>query len=473
MSERSRLVLQEVVPGLEAMTRQLPQGQALSVRGSNGKGNSAKVPWVRVFDPKQSPSPTAGWYVVLLFAADGSKVALSLNQGVTRLSSTETARNVALGKRLLAASTTREDTARDDRAVEDINLADPGLGAKYESGHLLGFQYEFGAVPDDNVIAGDLAWLLARLKVLPTVEDAAEVNELQALDSEEVQHPLETLCAAILWPEEKVLEIFEGLMDESPQIILSGPPGTGKTFVAQHLAAYLLDTPGEVKNNPYIEVVQFHPSYGYEDFVEGLRPSPAEQGLLEFRSVPGVIPRMADDMAKDGLPRVLIIDEMNRANLPRVFGELMYLLEYRDQDIRLMHRERFSLPKNLYIIGTMNTADRSAKSLDLALRRRFDFFEVPPDVDILRRYYGHDGNRNQLGESLFRGFEELNSQLTARLDRHHRVGHSYLMKSSLDAATLKRVWTHQLQPLVEDYFFDRPHLAEEFELTTFWPDVSD
>jgi 5-methylcytosine-specific restriction enzyme B len=107
---------------------------------------------------------------------------------------------------------------------------------------------------------------------------------------------------------------------------------------------------------------------------------------------------------EDGQPQVLIIDEINRANIARVFGELMYLLEYRDQQIDLMLHEEFKLPKNLYIIATMNTADKSTRVMDAALRRRFDFFQIEPDVEVLRKHYEVDGNLNSLGEELFSGF---------------------------------------------------------------------
>lgn len=462
MSRRRELIMDELVPAVLETVRAVDPGGSLSVSGSSGMGNPAKVPWVRVFDPAQSPTPTLGWYIVWLFAADGSSVALSLNQGVTRLSATEIAQRVTQGRRLLAARSEFELPM--SAPVEAIRLEDPGLGRKYERGHLTGFQYSVDRLPDEEMLVKDLTWLVEKLEVLPPLEELEEsAPETISVDD------LTALTSAILWTEDDVNAVFEGLMDESPQIVLTGPPGTGKTFVAQHLAAYLLGTPGEIENNPYIEIVQFHPSYGYEDFVEGLRPVPGESGGLEFRATPGVLVRLADEMAIDGHSRVLIIDEMNRANIPKVFGELMYLLEYRDQDIRLMHRESFSLPRNLYIIGTMNAADRSANSLDLALRRRFDFFDVSPSAEILRRYYATPGNDNALGESLFTGFEAMNESLTAQLDRHLAVGHSYFMKSSMTRADLKRRWDHQIWPLIEDYFFDRPSLTDEYEFDLFWP----
>src|SRR4029077_1405184 len=126
--------------------------------------------------------------------------------------------------------------------------------------------------------------------------------------------------------------------------------------------------------------VQFHPSYGYEEFVEGLRPVVAD-GAVSFQRVDGVILQMASVMASTEATHVLIIDELNRANIPRVFGELLYLLEYRGQAIDLQYSERFRLPSNLRIIATMNTADRSIRSIDVALRRRFEVFECPSDAD--------------------------------------------------------------------------------------------
>jgi 5-methylcytosine-specific restriction endonuclease McrBC GTP-binding regulatory subunit McrB len=213
------------------------------------------------------------------------------------------------------------------------------------------------------------------------------------------------------------------------------------------------------------QIVQFHPSYGYEEFVEGLRPV-VERGGIQFERVDGVIKKMVEGIAVSGEPRVLVIDEMNRANLPRVFGELMLLLEYRDEPIDLMYSPDFSLPPSLMIIGTMNTADRSIRSLDVALRRRFDVFEVPPDPSILAWYFKTHVNEIP---TLIEGFEQLNVDLAEQLDRHHLVGHSFFMEDPLTPQALRRVWERQIFPLLEEYFFDQPDLVSGFSLERYWP----
>lgn len=458
MTERRRLLMEVIVPAVRGA---VPETE-LRVAGSNGTGNNARVPWVRVFDPKQSPTPTSGWYVVLLFAADGSAASLSLNQGVTRSSQSEILRQVHLARNLLETQSWA-GTHPIEGATSTIDLRDSGgLGAKYEKGNVLAFTYDRHAVPDDEVIFENLEALLARLAVFPQLSDGST-----ATTQDPATLLLADVASRIFWDEDRVLEVVESLLDESPQIVLSGPPGTGKTFVAQHLAAFLLDMPGEVDNNPYIETVQFHPSYGYEEFVEGLRPVPADAGF-KFEAFPGVVLRMADEIAKDGLPRVLIIDEMNRANIPRVFGELMYLLEYRERDIQLLHRAKFSLPKGLYIVGTINTADRSVQSLDLALRRRFDFFDVPPDTRVLRKFFDQESHENALGEALFNGFDALNAQLLATLGPSYLVGHSYLMRGTITRQVLLKVWKRQLLPLLGDYFFDQPSALDDYSFERFW-----
>ena len=182
------------------------------------------------------------------------------------------------------------------------------------------------------------------------------------------------------------LEETKTLLDDKNQVIFQGPPGTGKTYVAQKLSEHLAGSKERVT------LVQFHPSYAYEDFVQGYRPTLKDgQAGFELRNGPltQIAKRAQDDPHGN---YYLIIDEINRGNIAKIFGELYFLLEYREQEINLQYSddEPFSLPGNLYIIGTMNTADRSIALVDLALRRRFYFVEFHPDKwpikGLLRRW---------------------------------------------------------------------------------------
>ena len=238
------------------------------------------------------------------------------------------------------------------------------------------------------------------------------------------------------------------LLEEKRQVIFYGPPGTGKTFVAQQLADYLTEVDGST-------LVQFHPSYAYEDFFEGFRPQESSDTAgVSFELVPGPLRRLADVAREDkARPYVLIIDEINRANLAKVFGELYFLLEYRDRSIALQYgaESDFSLPKNLFVIGTMNTADRSIAFVDAAMRRRFYFIPFFPRShpidDLLERWLlAHDMDR--LPASLLR---TLNDRID---DDDFAIGPSYFMTPRADSLEgLKRIWEHAILPLLEEHFF--------------------
>lgn len=270
------------------------------------------------------------------------------------------------------------------------------------------------------------------------------------------------LLRETLWPEADMRELVASLLTKG-QVILAGPPGTGKTWVAERVAEYV--TQGVA--GAY-RILQFHPSYGYEEFIEGLRPDAGAAGLT-FSRVDGAVLRMSNEIdAASDQKHVLILDEMNRANLPRVFGELMYLLEYRERAIDLLYSTDYSLPDDLLFIGSMNTADRSIRSLDIALRRRFDVFECLPSADILSRYYTDPKNKNSV-PGLIEGFVELNGRLEKLLDRHHTIGHSFFMRRQMTPDALRQTWRRQLGPLLEEYFFDQPDVAASLKFEDFWP----
>ena len=267
------------------------------------------------------------------------------------------------------------------------------------------------------------------------------------------------------------LEGIESLLKDKKQVIFQGPPGTGKTYVAQALAEHLAGSAERVT------LVQLHPSYAYEDFVQGFRPT-LRNGQPGFELRDGPLLRAAKRARDDqsGAKHFLVIDEINRGNLAKVLGELYFLLEYRDKKIRLQYHsdaeEDFSLPPNLYFIGTMNTADRSIALVDLALRRRFYFVEFHPDDEpvkgVLRRWIGE----NAPGMEWVADVVERANRLLQD-DRHAAIGPSYFMKDGLDETAVERIWKHSVLSYIEERLFGdddrirpvRPGRAEDEERT--------
>ena len=254
-------------------------------------------------------------------------------------------------------------------------------------------------------------------------------------------------------------------------------PGTGKTYVARELAEHLAESKERVT------LVQFHLSYAYEDFVQGFRPVQLNNGQAGFELRDGPLVKIAERAEDEqDVDHFLIIDEINRANLGKVLGELYFLLEYRDEKIRLQYSdEEFSLPENLYIIGTMNTADRSIALVDLALRRRFSFVEFDtgeePVKGLLRRWLNANGlsDMEWVADVVDRANEKLAGGRPE--DRHAAVGPSHFMRKdkegnpSLAPADAERIWKYDVLPYIEERLYGEHERLGEFDFHTLRREV--
>jgi len=269
------------------------------------------------------------------------------------------------------------------------------------------------------------------------------------------------------------------LLKDQNQIILQGPPGTGKTRLAKQMVNFIIN--GNIEPNidnmkDQVKLIQFHPSYSYEDFVRGIVAKPNKNGNgIMYESENKVLAKMAKDaknelgdeyynietsdkrkkeILKESKKYILIIDEINRANLSSVLGELIYALEYRDESVESMYEleengtksREITLPSNLYIIGTMNTADRSIGHIDYAIRRRFAFETILPnenEIDL------------QEGKDLFKKVEKLfsDNNLSPEFEKDRvMLGHSYFIAK--DSEELEKKLKYQILPLLKEYVSD-------------------
>jgi hypothetical protein len=282
---------------------------------------------------------------------------------------------------------------------------------------------------------------------VPPVSSIAELQALTGL-------PVETL------------EEARDLLEDTGQIILSGPPGTGKTWLARGLASLAAGNPARV------QVVQFHPSTAYEDFIEGLKPRLDATGNVTYAVMPGTFVRLCEAARRDPDHHyVLLVDEINRAPLSRVFGELLYALEYRGPQgaVELAVSggmgtapQPFYVPENVLVIGTMNSADRSIAMVDYALRRRFRFVELEPDAGILDRWLAAHGASAKARRLVLDLFGTVNRRLAESLDPDHRLGHSYFMLDPLNGTALDRLWRTAIRPLIAEYFVPPSGEIEEY-----------
>ena len=355
-------------------------------------------------------------------------------------------------------------------------------------------QLRFGRKEKGAVKGGPVGWLFLRkdgirvswsafagLDDLESTDLTSELVQLfEAADKDEGSWPAKLGPRAGrngYWPDDYDIE-DEPKSDKPPKnVIYYGPPGTGKTF---DLQALLKKDYTDAEYGERYEFVTFHQSYGYEEFVEGLRPvitkrgkkraadnetADASNGEVRYEIKPGAFLRLCDRARKNPSRQyAMVIDEINRGNISKIFGELITLVEVDKREgakypVSVMlpySAESFSVPSNVDVIGTMNTADRSLALVDTALRRRFEFIESMPKPSVLA---GTIVSHNGVGIDIEQLLIMLNKRIEALYDRDHTVGHAYFtrikdLKDEDRFSELKTVFRNKIIPLLEEYFFE-------------------
>lgn len=287
----------------------------------------------------------------------------------------------------------------------------------------------------------------------PQMAEEPEREYEDDLDFRGDDYSIDDFLAEVFVSEDEVENMLNQL-ERKKNIILQGPPGTGKTFIAKRLA--MLHQGNTSKER--IEIVQFHQSYAYDDFIQGYRPS--EEGF-ELRN--GVFYDFVMQASSDPNNQYyFIIDEINRGNLSKIFGELLMLIEAdkRGERIKLIYnKEPFRIPTNVFLIGTMNTADRSLAVVDYALRRRFAFIDVNPSFDErLEKFMALKGVSEKFARRITSKLNDLNTQIEndPTLGKGYCIGHSYFCSEMNDSEEnwFLDIIRYEIEPLLNEYWFD-------------------
>ena len=363
----------------------------------------------------------------------------------------------------------------------DIIFAKKGMHQVIGRG-VVGSDYEFDPQRDHYKNIRQVKWThkgewqhpgQAVMKTLTDITAYTDyVEKLNALFESEIEDDIEEPVELDLKPYDADMFLEEVYMDKNKydtlvalvekkkNVILQGAPGVGKTFAAKRLAYSIMG----VKDPSRVMMVQFHQSYSYEDFIMGFRPT--QEGGFELKHGAFYDFCKSAEVDSEDTPYFFIIDEINRGNLSKIFGELFMLIESdkRGIELKLLYAdEKFSVPKNVYIIGMMNTADRSLAMMDYALRRRFAFFDIDPGFNTkgFRQY--QERLQSEKFNKLIERVESLNADIASddSLGEGFCIGHSYFceLKETSDQ-TLSGIVEFELAPLLKEYWFDEPAKAK-------------
>ncbi|MGR9230035.1 MrcB family domain-containing protein [Rhizobium leguminosarum] len=474
--------LREAIDGIQTWlqscdpVRKRPE---INVVISVGKGNWTNTPWIALLDRRVTKTTQSGIYLVFLIAEDLSITYLTLNQGMTALVQSLGQKAAAHEMVRIAAdarSKVRQLGPSEFQLDNNIDLRSRSSASKnYEVGTIAHSDLPAGHVPDDRQMIDRLEWILNAYHHVTDIDEEQPSPDVTETDvaKEKMPAPPYSIDDAVadLFVSREHVEKTIGIWRRKMNLILQGAPGVGKSYLAKRLSYALIGA----RDDELIESVQFHQSYSYEDFIRGFRPD----GNGGFELHDGIFLRFIRSAeTKPASPHVMIIDEINRGNLSKIFGELMLLIEADKRSPEWATRLAYTLkgegrrfiPDNVYLIGMMNTADRSLSFVDYALRRRFAFSNVAPQFDAPRfaTFLSSKGVPEPIIDRVRSRMGELNSAIASdkvNLGPGFQIGHSFFTpyEPVEDAeAWYDDIIETEIAPLLEEYWFDNPERAEEW-----------
>lgn len=438
----------------------------LKVHFSIGQGNWSITPFLAILDRRNTTTTQRGTYVVFIFRANGEALDLKLGQGVHEVQQEFGRKTNEVLQQRAEAARALFPNLRGTQFEIDAGLSYERGNTRsqlYDASTIFAKHYLTDGIPNDELLTQDIDVLLQCLETYLNRAPQSQTSNIS-----EVSYSYDDALEDLFLSQEELRNFIE-TASRKKNIILQGPPGVGKTFVSRRLANLLM---GE-RDQSRLEFIQFHQSYSYEDFVQGWRPNSTAGFSLRNGVFYEFCKRAREDQSR---PYVFIIDEINRGNLSKIFGELLMLIESDKRGdgnaITLTYYEdtqdRFSVPENIYIIGLMNTADRSLALVDYALRRRFAFFNLAPQFESekFKSTIIANGGSLDLVNKVRNRIGALNQVIANErrdLGPGFQIGHSYFCPAGpieSDDEWYANIINTEIKPLIEEYWFDSPEKAD-------------